>query len=533
MVSRRDFLLQSMAVTTGLALSQTISSCQSTPNIKGGIMGANATLGHKLRLPQLEKATKSISHDVVIIGGGIAGLSAARQLKKSGIDFVLMELENRAGGNSISGENSVSPYPWGAHYLPLPNLSNKELLEFLQEVNVITSFENGIPVFNDLYLCFDPKERLYLNEHWQEGIIPHDGVPQKDQQEILRFLSVMDNYRNKIGRDQRFAFNIPVEESSTDLEFTQLDLLSMSDWLAQNNFRSAYLVWYVNYCCRDDFGALAANTSAWAGIHYFASRKGKGKNVTHDVVLTWPEGNGWLAQKLKDPIASHLQSSCLVRNVEIEKDFVKVLFFNEPENEWQEMIARQVILATPQFINQYLIKQPRSFASSDFEYAPWMVANLTVNAALNEKRGEPLAWDNVIYQSDSLGYVNASHQRLQLHSDKKVITYYKPLVGHPYQTTRKQYQHHAWQNWVDEIIADLKKPHRQIETAIEEAMVWRWGHGMISPPAGFMFGKSRRAAQKSFGEKIFFAHSDLSGISIFEEAFYWGNLAAKQVLKKA
>src|SRR5262249_51358958 len=29
---------------------------------------------------------------------------------------------------------------------------------------------------------------------------------------------------------------------------------------------------YIEYACRDDYGALAAQTSAWAGIHYFASR---------------------------------------------------------------------------------------------------------------------------------------------------------------------------------------------------------------------------------------------------------------------
>jgi hypothetical protein len=38
------------------------------------------------------------------------------------------------------------------------------------------------------------------------------------------------------------------------------------------------------------------------------------------------------------------------------------------------------------------------------------------------------------------------------------------------------------------------------------------------------------AAQESGYPHIFFAHSDLSGISIFEEAFYHGNRAAQAVL---
>ena len=45
---------------------------------------------------------------------------------------------------------------------------------------------------------------------------------------------------------------------------------------------------------------------------------------------------------------------------------------------------------------------------------------------------------------------------------------------------------------------------------------------MISPKNGFLFGESKRKAAQSIDDKIYFAHSDLSGISIFEEAFHQG-----------
>ena len=50
----------------------------------------------------------------------------------------------------------------------------------------------------------------------------------------------------------------------------------------------------MNYCCRDDYGAMAADTSAWAGVHYFASRAPEEKGP-----LTWPEGNGWITRLLQ------------------------------------------------------------------------------------------------------------------------------------------------------------------------------------------------------------------------------------------
>ncbi|MBS1611917.1 MAG: NAD(P)-binding protein, partial [Bacteroidetes bacterium] len=70
----------------------------------GEIVGANAKAGHLLRggfnFPE-PSSTQAIP--VVIVGGGISGLSAARSLSKAGnTDFVLLELGNKTGGNSIS-----------------------------------------------------------------------------------------------------------------------------------------------------------------------------------------------------------------------------------------------------------------------------------------------------------------------------------------------------------------------------------------------------------------------------------------------
>ncbi len=57
----------------------------------------------------------------MIVGGGIAGLSAAWRLHKKGFtDFVFLEMNDQAGGNSRWGENEITAYPWAAHYVPVP-----------------------------------------------------------------------------------------------------------------------------------------------------------------------------------------------------------------------------------------------------------------------------------------------------------------------------------------------------------------------------------------------------------------------------
>jgi hypothetical protein len=57
----------------------------------------------------------------------------------------------------------------------------------------------------------------------------------------------------------------------------------------------------------------------------------------------------------------------------------------------------------------------------------------------------------------------------------------------------------------------------------------RWGHAMIRPRPGFIWSGARIQAQLPF-RGIHFAHTDLSGIALFEEALDHGVRAAQEVL---
>ena len=62
-------------------------------------------------------------------------------------------------------------------------------------------------------------------------------------------------------------------------------------------------------------------------------------------------------------------------------------------------------------------------------YSPWLTANLTLDRLPRERgHGAPLSWDNVIYDSQALGYVDATHQSLRTHSERSVWTYYWSLA---------------------------------------------------------------------------------------------------------
>ena len=105
-----------------------------------------------------------------------------------------------------------------------------------------------------------------------------------------------------------------------------------------------------------------------------------------------------------------------------------------------------------------------------------------------------------------------------------------PLTKSDVATERKKALAMQHSDWAQLIINDLQKVHSNIREAVQHLDVMVWGHAMIQPHRSFMFSEEKQKAAAPIGKKIFFAHSDLSGISIFEEAFYHGHRAAKELI---
>jgi hypothetical protein len=193
--------------------------------------------------------------------------------------------------------------------------------------------------------------------------------------------------------------------------------------------------------------------------------------------------------------------------------------------------ADYAILAVPRFVAGRLLRPWRERKPAflaDFTYGPWMVANLHLGRR-PLSRGFPFAWDNVLYDSRSLGYVVATHQT-GADLGPTIWTWYHAFADEDPVAARLKLQALDQATIADAILTDLGRAHHGLEAALERIDVWRWGHAMIRPTPGFLWGASRRRAAEPLG-RVHFAHSDLSGLALFEEALDHGVRAAETVAR--
>ena len=465
-------------------------------------------------------------HDVVIVGAGASGLSAAWRLAHAGLnDFILLELEPVAGGTARSGISRVSAFPWGAHYIPVPLRENRALVRLLSEMNVLDGFgPDGQPVAREEFLVRDPDERIFYRGRWYEGLYLYAGASNDDIAQFRAFEAEMARWSGwRDGRGRR-AFSIPVATSSDDAEVTALDRMSMREWLDRRGWHSSRLRWLVEYATRDDYGALLDDTSAWAGIFYFASRVAQ-PGKSSEPLITWPQGNGRLIEHLGGYARGRTRTGWLVTSVLPRDDGADVIAMSRDGREVRGFHARNVIFAAPQFIAARVIPSYRDVRA--FTYGSWLVANLTLRDR-PKSAGFPLAWDNVLVESPSLGYVVATHQS-DIDYGPTVLTYYYAMCEHDPRIARQRLLSAGRDEWAEVALSDLSRAHQEIRRLTTRLDVMRWGHAMIRPNPGFMWSEARRRAAEPLGN-IHFAHCDLSGVALFEESLYHGTRAAEEVL---
>jgi len=553
------------------------------PRFAGGWVGQSHERGHRARemksgrLPEPALLRRA---GVVIVGAGVAGLAAARALRQAGIDDVqVFDLEDAAGGNSRGHRMAGIACPLGAHYLPLPGDRAEEVVALLEEFG-LRSVQAGRVVYDERHLCHSPQERLYIGGQWHEGVLPPiDALPAAQRAGTLAQYRRFSDEVARVGRGG--AFSVPTARAPWSAAMQALDGVTFAQWLDERRLVAPALRWYLDYCCCDDFGAEAAQVSAWAGLHYFASRHGfhapGDADDEHDGLLTWPEGNGWLSRRLAKPLGGRLHTGRVALVVDEGRHDVTVDLWNVAQQQVERWTAPQVVLAVPLFIAARLLVRPPAalvHATAQMRHAPWLVANLHLGEALVDRGGAAPSWDNVLYGPEyepahdpdhrpdrppdhssgpgrapskaaalaaswrgqrhpALGYVDAMHQSTRPHPGPTVLTAYWALGGGSEGQLVRQRAlllGQPWDTWAHAVVADMARAHPDLPAKVRQVDLMRYGHAMSVPVPGVRSSDALASLARPAG-RVSFAHSDLSAYSVFEEAMFHGHRVGLRVAR--
>ena len=499
-------------------------------------MAAGHGLRDGARLPTPDREVRT---GVAILGSGIAGLTAAWRLAKAGFDdFLLVDgpepLGNAAGGRFDSPSGTLG-FPRGAHYLPLPSMASTTVREILFEQGVIEArpFAER-PHFSEAALVHAPDERLFFAGRWHEGLLPTGAVGADEAAQHRRFLAEVGALAQRRGADGRRAFCVPLALSSADPALRRLDTVSFRDWLTASAYSSPSLHAYLDYVCRDEYGASPEQVSAWAGLHYFAARDGHAANAADGALLTWPDGLAPLARGLAARVPATRRIAGHALHIDEQRDSVGILCAGADGP--LRIHARHALCAMPLHVAARIAPSLRDYGFDPARHlppqAPWLVASFLLDGFPQESGDTPLAWDNVIHGSPGLGWVVATHQWIRAaRPAHTVFTTYRALAEATPAAARRRLATASADELLELATAELRQIYGELE-------LWRRtlavditvrGHGMAIPTPGSLANPGLAALRDADGP-LRFAHADLSGYSVFEEAVWWGDRAARQVL---
>jgi hypothetical protein len=237
-------------------------------------------------------------------------------------------------------------------------------------------------------------------------------------------------------------------------------------------------------------------------------------------------------RRLEEKLRPHLQTGALCLRIGHTGRRAFADIYLRDEKRTVRFEAEHLIWAAPAFLLPRVWPEaPAALheAARSIDYAPWLVANLTLARLPEERLGAPLSWDNVLYDTPSLGYVVATHQALRTRPGPTVFTWYRALCDGPADAARKTLLETPRESWAESILGELERVHPDIRGIASRIDICRFGHAMARPRVGAMWHGRRPLLARRYGH-IRLAHADLSGMSVFEEANYRGVMAAEQVM---
>jgi monoamine oxidase len=192
--------------------------------------------------------TVNLTADVVVVGAGISGLTAARELQNAGLTVEVLEARNRVGGKVFTSNLVGRPVDLGAHWLDARHVRVQAMAaEFGLSLERQSTEGRHVIVTGD-------RRRHFTGE-----------VPMRPFVGIIELAARMFDLESK-GR------RLPTERPFVGAKAAHWDAMTLADWLAgvvTDTARGGMLV-----ACRTIFGAEPDDVSLLFAIDYFRSSGG-------------------------------------------------------------------------------------------------------------------------------------------------------------------------------------------------------------------------------------------------------------------
>lgn len=263
--------------------------------------------------------------DVVVVGAGLAGLTAARELTAAGLTVQVLEARNRVGGRTVNhalGENSV--VETGGQFV---GPTQDHVLRLAASVGVGT------------FPAYDTGSSMYVkngNARRFDGGVPPD-------------LAALPDVGVLVARIDRAANQIPVDRPWSAPRAREWDTQTLATW-ARRHSATAGGVELLDILLGSVFGGTSADASALFGLAYVAGAGNEYTPGTVDRLMSVAGGaQQWRflggSQAICIEIAKQLGDAVRldtpVRRVEQYPDRVVVC------SDTESWIARSAVVAIP------------------------------------------------------------------------------------------------------------------------------------------------------------------------------------------
>ncbi len=159
-----------------------------------------------------KESVKTLERDVVIIGAGPSGLSAARKLKAGGLSVAVLEARDRVGGRTWTDTIDGAMLEIGGQWIS-PDQTELEALVGELGLETFERYRSG----ESVYIAADGERRTYTGEMFPVG--------EQTEKEMLRLIEILDVLAAET--DPAAPWNHP--------KARELDTVSFHHWLREQS----------------------------------------------------------------------------------------------------------------------------------------------------------------------------------------------------------------------------------------------------------------------------------------------------------